>query len=188
MKSKNVFSVFTNTRALVFCAFLAAFSAVIGKFLSVNIGDSIRFSVENLTIILAGYMFGPVAGGMVGVIADLLGCLIKGFAINPLITLCSMFVGVIAGLVSLFFAIFQNREKETGKAALAVRVYVTTFAAHIIGNMMLKSLALWYSYGTPFETLILRVPIYTVNAIVEGTAIFLIMQSRAFTDLIYNDR
>lgn len=182
MKKKNVLSVFKSTRGLVICALLAAFSAVFGKFLSINIGDSIRFSFENMTIILAGYVFGPVAGGMVGIIADLLGCLIKGFSINPFITLGAMTVGVVAGLAPYLFRAFEDGTRAK-KWFLAFEVFFTTFAAHIAGNMIVKSVAMAYSFGTPMKVLALRVPIYVATGLIEGTVIYLLMRSKAVRGL-----
>ena len=94
-----------------------------------------------------------------------------------------MIVGAVAGTVSLLFTFVR-----TGKDNTALKVYVAVFSAHIIGNMILKSLALWYSYGTPFQVLILRVPIYSVTAFIEETIIVLLLHSRAFTSLLYNER
>ena len=68
---------------LVVCAFLVALSIVCGKFLAIPVGEILRFSFENLPILFAGLAFGPVAGALVGVCADLLGCVLRGYAINP---------------------------------------------------------------------------------------------------------
>ena len=54
---------------LVRLALLAALSAVL-KLAQVPVGnDFLRISFENLPILLAGYLFGPFAGGAVGVAA-----------------------------------------------------------------------------------------------------------------------
>ena len=55
---------------LVRLALLAALSAVL-KLAQVPVGnDFLRISFENLPLLLAGYLFGPLAGGAVGVCAD----------------------------------------------------------------------------------------------------------------------
>ena len=83
-----------HLRILCAAALLAALSIVLGKYLAINVTDSIRFSFENLSILLAGIFLGPLVGGIVGAVADLVGCLMVGYAINPLITLGA--VGVIS--------------------------------------------------------------------------------------------
>ena len=74
-------------RVTVACALLIALSIVCGKFLQFPVGEAMRFSFENLPILFAGMAFGPLAGVLVGTVADLIGCLAVGYAINPLVTL-----------------------------------------------------------------------------------------------------
>ena len=58
-------------------------SIVLGKLLVFNITDSIRISLENLPLLMAGIFFGPFIGAAVGAGADIIGCLIVGYSINP---------------------------------------------------------------------------------------------------------
>ena len=83
-------------RVTVFSALLAAISIVCGKYLAFNMGDFLRFSFENLPIIFAGMAFGPLIGALVGVVADLVGCLLVGYAINPIITVGAAAIGLIS--------------------------------------------------------------------------------------------
>ena len=78
------------------CAILAAFSIILGKYLAINVGENFRFSMENLPILLAGLYLGPLAGAIVGAVADLVGCLLVGYAINPIITLGAVSIGFIS--------------------------------------------------------------------------------------------
>ena len=96
-------AVFANPRALCLAGLLAAMSLILGKFLQIPspISQVVRISFENLPIILAGLTLGPVAGAMTGVVADLVGCALYGYAINPMITLGAAAVGLVAGLVGV---------------------------------------------------------------------------------------
>ena len=47
----------SNLRLLAVSAFLAALSIVCGKYLALPVGNVLRFSFENLPILLAGMMF-----------------------------------------------------------------------------------------------------------------------------------
>ena len=89
-------------RALIITAVLAAMSIVLGKFLQIPIGDSFRISFENLPILMASFMFGPIYGGACGLVADLLGCVLRGYAIIPLITVASFLMGIIPGVLTRF--------------------------------------------------------------------------------------
>lgn len=88
----------TDTRTLVFMALLVAMQIILSKVVSVDLGFA-RVTISSLPTILAGLWFGPVAGGLCGMAADILGCLLKGYAVNPLITLSTMTWGVIPALM-----------------------------------------------------------------------------------------
>lgn len=83
---------------LVAAALLAALSIVCGKYLAIRAGDTLRFSFENLPILLGGFAFGPAIGVIIAVAADLIGCLMVGYAINPVITVGAALIGLIGGL------------------------------------------------------------------------------------------
>ena len=75
-----------DVRVLTIMAMLAALSIIFGKVLAFTAGP-FRVSFENLPILMAGMFLGAPAGFLVGIIADIIGCLIVGYSINPIITL-----------------------------------------------------------------------------------------------------
>ncbi|MDO4345404.1 MAG: folate family ECF transporter S component [Eubacteriales bacterium] len=87
-----------DTRTLVFMALCVALQIVFSKVISIDLGFA-RITISSLPTILAGLWFGPLAGGVCGMAADILGCLLKGFAVNPLITLSTMTWGIIPALM-----------------------------------------------------------------------------------------
>ena len=93
-------AVFGTLRGLCFAAICAAMSLVLGKFLQIPnpFQSFIRISFENLPVLLAGITLGPLAGALVGGVADLLGCLLYGYAINPVVLLGAVSVGFVSGL------------------------------------------------------------------------------------------
>lgn len=140
-KKRNVprtLAVFASPRALCLAGLLAAISLILGKFLQIPspISQVVRISFENLPIILAGLVLGPLAGAMTGAVADLVGCALYGYAINPIITLGACAVGLVAGLVGIL----------TRRAPLVPRVALTVLAAHAVGSVLIKTagLAQWY--------------------------------------------
>ena len=60
-------------RVTVALSLMVAISIVCGKYLAFSVGEFLRFSFENLPIILSGILFGPAAGALVGIVADLVG-------------------------------------------------------------------------------------------------------------------
>ncbi len=131
-------AVFASPRALCLAGLLAAMSLILGKFLQIPspISQVVRISFENLPIILAGLTLGPVAGAMTGVVADLVGCALYGYAVNPIITLGAAAVGLVAGLVGML----------ARRLPLVPRVMLSVFAAHAVGSVLIKTvgLARWY--------------------------------------------
>ena len=141
---------------LTMAGILVALSIVLGKVLSVTVG-AFRVSLENLPVILAGIWLGPIVGMAVGVVADLLGSILVGFAINPLITVGAGIIGFVAGLVFHL----PSGAKLDKKLALSVAM------AHLLGSVIMKSIGLGVYYGYPLPVLLVRVPIYLVTGFIE---------------------
>lgn len=149
-----------RTSSIRLTATLAVFSAigiVLGKLLAFNITEFMRFSLENLTIILAGILFGPICGAAVGIVQDLVGCLLVGYAINPIITLGCAATGCVAGIIT------RSAKERTSVPS----VLLSVFGAHLIGSVIIKSAGLALFYSLPFGVTIAW---RTLNYIVVGTA------------------
>lgn len=99
-----------DTRTLVFMGLLVALHIVLTRLIVIELG-SYRISVGSVCTILAGLWLGPVAGGICGLVSDLLGCILKGYAVNPLITLAAITWGVAAGGTRQFLS--GGRVKKT---------------------------------------------------------------------------
>ena len=88
MKNESRISV----RTLTAMALLIAMSIVFSRVLSISTGF-VRFNLGSLPVLLAGILFGPWAGFVVGMVADIIGGVLAGYAINPLITLGAASIG-----------------------------------------------------------------------------------------------
>ncbi|UUD35059.1 ECF transporter S component [Mycoplasmopsis caviae] len=62
-----------------------------------------KISFIGLPIKISGFIFGPLIGGIVGLISDLLSFLFVPSFYNPLYTLATMVDGIIAGLIGFLF-------------------------------------------------------------------------------------
>ena len=159
-------------RILVAMAMLSALSIVLGKYLAINAGEFLRFSFENLPIIFAGAVFGPIGGIVVGVTADLIGCLLVGYAINPLVTLGAAIIGLFSGTV---FAGLSNT-----KAPLILKIVLATAGAHIIGSVIVKSIGLAAFYSQPLPVVMLmRLGNYAIIAALEIIILYPLLKSQA---------
>lgn len=133
--------VFTPKR-LSLMAMLIALQIVLSKFLMLQLTDSIRLSIDSVPILLAGIWFGPIAGGIVGALADLLGTVLfpTAGAYFPLLTVAFFLIGAVSGLLSLAM---RNRPA-------ALRAIVCVIPAELIGSFLFKSFALSTLFGIPF--------------------------------------
>lgn len=87
------------TYTIVSIGMLTALQLILSRFLAINIGGFSRIALGPVATIMAGLWLGPAAGGLTGLVADLLGCLIQGYAVNPLITASAICWGVIPALL-----------------------------------------------------------------------------------------
>ncbi len=160
-----------NIKVTVTVALFVAISIISGKFLAIPIGDTLRFSFENLTIILSGVLFGPVIGGITGIAADLIGCILRGYTINPILTLGAALIGFISGILYRLFY----------KPPLSFRIAVSTFFAHLIGSVLIKSWGLSLFYSLPFiVTLLSRCVNYAIVFAAEFIVLLILMKNRGF--------
>lgn len=169
--------VFGSTRGLCFCAILAAMSVILGKFLQIPnpFADFIRISFENLPIILAGFTVGPIAAALVGTVADLIGCVLYGYSINPIITLGGACIGLVSGTVSNYIV----------KRPLLPSVILSVGLSHITGSVLIKSwgLAVWYlaKYELGFwEFVLYRLANYALVGTAECVILYILLKNRAF--------
>ena len=169
--SKFKSSPYKDPKVLVLLSLLSALSILFGKYLAIPGGDVLRFSFENLPILLAALHIGPIAGMLVGVIADLLGCLMVGYAINPMVTLGAAVIGLFGGIMPRILP---------KKLPVFFRLAISVLAAHICGSVVIKTVGLAAYYSMPFMILMLwRLLNYAIIAALEIALLYLLTKNRA---------
>lgn len=164
----------TSLNVSITLALLVAISIISGKFLAFRVGDILRFSFENLPILFAGVAFGPVAGALVGVVADLLGCIMVGYTINPIVTLGAAALGAVAGGSALLL----KKNKLSNRLTLAISV----ICAHFIGSVVIKTAGLAAFYAMPYFVLTLwRGLNYVIVGAVEYFILVALFSSKGVT-------
>ena len=161
-------------KVLVMSGLLAAMNIILGKFFQITPTESMRFSIGALPVIFGGMVFGPVMGGCIGLTGDLVGCLVTMMSINPIIAAGSAMIGVTAGLFKI------NKNQKYG----FVFCFVAAISAHIVGSMIIKSIGMHVYYGTPFSVLALRIPVYTVNSLVEAFLVTVLLSRKEILKLL----
>lgn len=172
MKTKNNLN---HLRVLACAALFVALSITCGKYLAIPIGNIMRFSFENLPIILAGILFGPIWGAMIGLTADILGCILVGYAINPIVTLGAVSIGLISGAIN----------KSARKLPVAIRLALAVFLAHAVGSVFIKTFGLsqWYDISLPL-LMLWRLVNYVIVGGVEYILLLLLLGRSSFTKQI----
>ena len=123
-KNKQKWSV----KNLVFLALLTAIQIVLTRVAVINIGGIYRITLGAIATVLAGIWMGPVAGGIEGGLADVIGCFISGYGVNPLITLSAVIWGVAAGIAGWFI-------KEKSRPMKSVIICVSIVISGILGTL-----------------------------------------------------
>lgn len=162
MENNDRLNISAGTRKLVYCALLTALGVVLGgmSIPAMPLGAyTLKIGFGVLPVIIAAVMFGPLYGGAVGGLTDLLQALIfpKG-AYMPWFTVIGVLFGVIPGL---FFA---KRQQPTLK-----RIFAAVFTGQMLCSVVLNTLLLMWLYGSPYHIVYSRlanqmvmIPVYTI--------------------------
>ena len=166
-----------NVRTLVSCALLAAVSVVLARFIVPMPNETTRFSIEAVPIFLAGMLFGPLPGALVGFAADFVGCLFSGYGYNPLFCVPPILYGLCAGL----FAPMLRKKITIPRIALAF------LPAVVLGSILYQSWSLAFVYGgDAFEAFFLtklasRSIQFAVTFVLDVLAVWLLDRAHVFT-------
>lgn len=169
---KQKSTAFKSVKMLVIAAMLTAMSVVIGIICKtlLNFGNGLmRVTFENLPIIIAGILYGPIIGALVGIASDLVSYLLSPQVLPPnlIVTAGAMTVGLVSGMIAKFIIKGKGTKQIIFSAA----------AAHIIGSMIIKPIGLYqfYQWGV-----LLRIPLYFIIAPLEIFVICLLFKNKTF--------
>ena len=125
-----------DTKTLTTCALLVAMQVILARFVAISISETTRISFEAIPIFLAGMLFGPVAGMLVGFLSDFIGA-IMSFGFNPIFCIPPILYGLCGGLCRSML-----REKFA-----FWKLAVAFLPAVVIGSILWQSFALAKIYG-----------------------------------------
>ena len=162
-------------------AMLVAISIIMGKYLAIRGGDILRFSFENLPIIFAGVAYGPISGILVGVVADLVGCVLVGYAINPIVTLGAAAIGAVAGIT---FSLLKKLAFGNG-----IALCLTVTLSHIIGSVLIKTFGLSIFYDMPIWMLMVwRLLNYFIVGGIEAFVLIVLSKNKEIAARIFANK
>lgn len=164
------------TRTLAYCALLAALSIILARLIIPMPNVSTRFSIEAVPIFLAGMLFGPLAGGMVGFTADFVGCLFSAYGYNPIFCIPPILYGVFGGLFRWYLS--QN--------VSIPRLVLSFLPPIVLGSILYQSCTLSYMYydGLFFEGLLFylgtRSIQFAITMVLDVLIIYLLFKAGIF--------
>jgi len=164
------------TRTLAYCALLAALSVVLARLFALMPEESARFSLEAVPIYLAGVLFGPLAGGLVGFSADFVGCLFSPFGYNPLFCVPPILYGVFGGLAQRLLA----------KKVSVSRILISLLPPIVLGSIVYQSFTLAFVYysATFWEGLALKLSTrsiqFAIMLVLDTLVLQLLFQAKIF--------
>lgn len=170
-------SLFVNVRVLCAVALLTACATVIAYICkSFTLTPYIRITFENLPLILTGYLFGPWAGLVAGLASDFLNTAVTyGLGqLNPILTLGAGIVGFSAGAISRWIL------PKRGTVQLAVSVA----AAHVLGNVIVKSAGMMMYFGTPLPLILPRIPLYFCIGTLEFFVLYVLLRNKGIQKVV----
>ena len=142
---------------------LVAISIVL-SFLRVVISSVLEISFAFLPLAAGGLLYGPVVGGIMGILSDVLGYFIRpngpffpGFTLNALIS-------------GLLYGLFLYKKPVTLKRVIIVSALIT-----ILINLLLNSLWLSMMYGKAFVVLLTARIVKNVVMFPINTALLMVL-------------
>ena len=157
-----------TTKNIAYLSLIAAVSVIMNALTLTVPGSGIAISFTYIPNFLAGFFFGPGAGFLVGVIGDVLGCIIwpKG-AWLPLLTLSAGLMGAIPGLM---------RYLPLKERWIVLFSYLTTY---LVCSAGLNTFTLWHAYAATKKTFwvyfIGKFPVGVLNMVANLVLNFLLM-------------
>jgi len=161
---------------LAYTGVLVAMNILLSRVFTINLGNSIRINFSATPVFLAGIWFGPFIGGLTGIAADLMGCVVSGYAPFPLITVSTCLWGVIPGLLS---GLLRTKKAETYAESIAsyLRVVLVLGITMAITSQCITTFALSSAYGTPFSVLFFsRLPVTVITLLTNAFVVDLFVR------------
>ena len=164
-----------TTKMLVTLALLAAIGVVLARFIVPMPNPYMRFSIEAVPFIVAGILYGPVPGALVGFVADFVGCLFSGYGYNPLFAVPPVLIGLCAGLLRPLLY----------KKVSYLRILACFAPAVVLGSILWQSYWLSAIYGSHSWLWFLgtRSIQFVITSLVNAAVILGLFKSHVFDTL-----
>ena len=152
-----------HTRKIAYMAVMTALCAVVNMF-SIDIAGVFKLSFVTAVCMISAYLFGPILGGVIAFLGDLIGFLLvpSPYAYSPYIGLCNVLFTVI---VAVFYMTLTKRIGFVWTSVIAL------FVAHVIASVFLNSYIVSSLYSSSgfwvilSQRLLLQTPVNAFNGL-----------------------
>lgn len=159
-----------HLKAITAGAMMAALSIILERVLTITPASNmmdIRISLSNIPLILASVVISPVVGAVAGVVSDIVGCFISGYAPFPLLTLAPLVMGFLPGVI-------LNKKGSYSFFKVLFAVAIT----HLLSSVLVTTCGLSVMRGTPFiPMLITRLPSCGINLAIDISLVYLLLKT-----------
>ena len=164
-----------TSRMLVTLALLSAIEVVLARFIVPMPNPTMRFSIEAVPVIVAGLIYGPVPGAVVGLVGDAVGCLFSSYGYNPVFSVPPMLIGACAGL--LRFLLYRKISY--------LRILASFLPAVALGSVLWQSwwLAFFYGGHTFLGFMGMRAIQFAITSLINAAVVYGLFKSRVFVAL-----
>ena len=132
-----------STKKLCLLAIFTAITVILGVYATFRIGNQIKIPTKFIAVFMTGAIFGPIAGGLVGAVADILNSVLVPVGPPlPQITAVEFMCGVIYGLC--FYGVKDNK-------MYYLRVGLCAFLQFAIGMTIMSKILTDVGYFANFQ-------------------------------------
>ena len=164
-----------SIRKMSILSMLIAISIILTRFFVIYPMPTVRIEFGNIPVMLAGLIFGPIAGAMVGAVADFVGAIIRGGGFDIPLMLAPMFMGAMAGILRNFILKKPNY----------LRVIALTLPANVIAKMLWTTYWLSVIFGKSIMAILpSRLIVYSVVPFLEAAVLFALLSNSSFMNIV----
>ena len=160
-----------STRELSTLSLLLAIAVIMGLFFTFRIGNLIKIPTKFIPIAISSMLFGPIWGGLTGLLADTFSYLLNPTSgmFMPQITFVEFLYGFTYGL---FLRYATSSSKSHLRAILCILFQI------VFLHLLLTTYFLVPVIGATFKSLLIsRLPAAGINAILQSAGLFIIIKN-----------
>ena len=147
-----------TTKKLCTLALLIAITIILSAISGyLRIGNFSKLTISFISVFIAAYAFGGIAGGIVAALADIISCFIN--PVGPFMIQLTVIEFIFGFIYGLFF--YKTKQKNY------ITMVVSCVSIQFITNLQLKTAILSITYSTPFEVFFIsRLPMCVVQFVI----------------------